>query len=139
MIVTSSSSSFELKYPFAEGLWDSRVNPLVSKPARVGYSTRKDVHVSDHELRKTVISNHPMPMPGHLQGPYKGEKQLKGSSHKLEYVRTLLIDNYDSYTYNIYQELSVVNGCKISLSVSVCIYIYIYICIYVYVYMNATT
>ncbi|OAY79010.1 putative aminodeoxychorismate synthase, chloroplastic [Ananas comosus] len=27
-----------------------------------------------------------------------------------ELVRTLLIDNYDSYTYNIYQELSVVNG-----------------------------
>ncbi|KAG0479428.1 hypothetical protein HPP92_010286 [Vanilla planifolia] len=25
-------------------------------------------------------------------------------------VRTLLIDNYDSYTYNIYQELAVVNG-----------------------------
>ncbi|KAF8658874.1 hypothetical protein HU200_059373 [Digitaria exilis] len=25
-------------------------------------------------------------------------------------VRTLLIDNYDSYTYNIFQELSVVNG-----------------------------
>ncbi|KAJ6828851.1 aminodeoxychorismate synthase, chloroplastic [Iris pallida] len=25
-------------------------------------------------------------------------------------VRTLLVDNYDSYTYNIYQELSVVNG-----------------------------
>lgn len=27
-----------------------------------------------------------------------------------EPVRTLLIDNYDSYTYNIFQELSVVNG-----------------------------
>ncbi|KAK9097503.1 hypothetical protein Sjap_023000 [Stephania japonica] len=25
-------------------------------------------------------------------------------------VKTLLIDNYDSYTYNIYQELSVING-----------------------------
>ncbi|KAG1331965.1 Aminodeoxychorismate synthase, chloroplastic [Cocos nucifera] len=29
---------------------------------------------------------------------------------KEEVVRTLLIDNYDSYTYNIHQELSVVNG-----------------------------
>ncbi|CAL5040328.1 unnamed protein product [Urochloa decumbens] len=27
-----------------------------------------------------------------------------------EPVRTLLIDNYDSYTYNVFQELSVVNG-----------------------------
>jgi para-aminobenzoate synthetase len=25
-------------------------------------------------------------------------------------VRTLLVDNYDSYTYNIYQELSIING-----------------------------
>lgn len=27
-------------------------------------------------------------------------------------VRSLLIDNYDSYTYNLYQLLSVVNGCE---------------------------
>jgi para-aminobenzoate synthetase len=25
-------------------------------------------------------------------------------------VRTLLVDNYDSYTYNLYQLLAVVNG-----------------------------
>lgn len=31
-----------------------------------------------------------------------------------EVVRTLLIDNHDSYTYNIYQELSVVNGGEMS-------------------------
>ncbi|XP_073006000.1 probable aminodeoxychorismate synthase, chloroplastic isoform X1 [Typha latifolia] len=33
-----------------------------------------------------------------------------GGGRTDEVVRTLLIDNYDSYTYNIYQELSVVNG-----------------------------
>jgi para-aminobenzoate synthetase len=27
-------------------------------------------------------------------------------------VRSLLIDNYDSYTYNLYQSLSLVNGCE---------------------------
>ncbi|GJM97547.1 hypothetical protein PR202_ga14481 [Eleusine coracana subsp. coracana] len=30
-------------------------------------------------------------------------------------VRTLLIDNYDSYTYNLFQELSVVNGVKLNM------------------------
>ena len=25
-------------------------------------------------------------------------------------VRTLLIDNYDSYTYNLFQQIAVVNG-----------------------------
>ena len=34
---------------------------------------------------------------------------------KADFVRTLLIDNYDSYTYNIFQELSIINGGKFSL------------------------
>ncbi|XP_021305252.1 probable aminodeoxychorismate synthase, chloroplastic isoform X1 [Sorghum bicolor] len=37
-------------------------------------------------------------------------RRAKGEDTPEPPVRTLLIDNYDSYTYNIFQELSVVNG-----------------------------
>ncbi|KAG0448771.1 hypothetical protein HPP92_027673 [Vanilla planifolia] len=43
----------------------------------------------------------------------KSNDNGEGRDHNDKYkqsVRTLLIDNYDSYTYNIYQELAVVNG-----------------------------
>jgi len=90
---------------------------------RVGYSAKKDsIQVSDNDTGKRVVGNHLMP--GKLEGPYMGEKQLQKPSQKLEFVRTLLIDNYDSYTYNIYQELSVVNGCKLSLHLSICLSIF---------------
>ncbi|XAR65404.1 Aminodeoxychorismate synthase [Bertholletia excelsa] len=49
-------------------------------------------------------------LPGQLEGSYIQRRRLEEPSQKLEFVRTLLIDNYDSYTYNIYQELSIVNG-----------------------------
>ncbi|RRT54836.1 hypothetical protein B296_00033262 [Ensete ventricosum] len=39
-----------------------------------------------------------------------GEEEGDNEISSDDVVRTLLIDNYDSYTYNIYQELSVVNG-----------------------------
>ncbi|XP_038985756.1 probable aminodeoxychorismate synthase, chloroplastic isoform X2 [Phoenix dactylifera] len=49
---------------------------------------------------------------GHAGGMERRRKDDDGKEEILEeeVVRTLLIDNYDSYTYNIYQELSVVNG-----------------------------
>lgn len=110
MNFTLCSSSSELKYPCVEGLRRSNVNILVPRPSvRVSYSPKKDsIQVSDHDTGKRIVANHLMP--GKLEGPYIGEKQLQKPSQKLEFVRTLLIDNYDSYTYNIYQELSVVNG-----------------------------
>ncbi|XP_050210164.1 aminodeoxychorismate synthase, chloroplastic [Mercurialis annua] len=58
--------------------------------------------------KKMAVCSHLMP--GHLEGSFMGEKRFEEAPRKLGFVRTLLVDNYDSYTYNIYQELSVVNG-----------------------------
>ncbi|WCJ19342.1 Aminodeoxychorismate synthase chloroplastic [Euphorbia peplus] len=72
-------------------------------------------NVDDSSRKRTAVSC--QLMPGHLEGNFMGKRRLEESSsssssstRKVDYVRTLLIDNYDSYTYNIYQELSVVNG-----------------------------
>lgn len=100
-----SSTSLELKNPFIEG---TRGKIATSKSfLRVGYVAKNEKSCCCNG-RKVAVSSHSMP--GHLEESFMGKKRMEEPSRKMDFVRTLLIDNYDSYTYNIYQELSVVNG-----------------------------
>ena len=108
---TVHSPSFDRRYPYVEGLRRTDINLMMSKP-----SMRVDkAVVSNHYARKVVMSSNLIPR--HLQGSFISKNKLDECGQKLKIVRTLLIDNYDSYTYNIHQELSVINGGKLSFNV----------------------
>ncbi|KAK3023167.1 hypothetical protein RJ639_043476 [Escallonia herrerae] len=104
------SSPYEVTAPCFESSVGKNMNPLAPRPTlRVGDIIKADkVRVFNHDASKAVITSHMAP--GHVEGSYVGKRHAEEPSRNLGVVRTLLIDNYDSYTYNIYQELSVVNG-----------------------------
>ncbi|KAG9149737.1 hypothetical protein Leryth_012455 [Lithospermum erythrorhizon] len=104
------SSSSDIRLSFCGNFPTRNLNLLVPKSfVRVCESKEKgNVNIYNYDPRNSVISRHSMPQ--QLEGSHMRKTPPRELAPKLKLIRTLLIDNYDSYTYNIYQELSVVNG-----------------------------
>lgn len=85
----------------------NKTQPTFSTSAS-DFVSKDSIQVSSRGPRKVMLSS--QYVQGQLEGTRSLGKPLSNQRQKLEFIRTLLIDNYDSYTYNIYQELSVVNG-----------------------------
>lgn len=108
----SSSSSFMVASSCCQNLQTRKYFLLAPEPfEKIGMIDALQKY--NRKERKVFISSHLVP--GHLDASGTRKKFLHEPVPKLEFVRTLLIDNYDSYTYNIFQELSIINGSKLSL------------------------
>nr|XP_043615300.1 aminodeoxychorismate synthase, chloroplastic [Erigeron canadensis] len=104
------SNASEIISPSLDGSQSININRSVSTSSTRGSDlvNKDSIHAPSRDTRKVVLSS--QYVPGQLEGTRLKGKPLSKPRQKLEFIRTLLIDNYDSYTYNIYQELSLVNG-----------------------------
>ncbi|XXG58034.1 hypothetical protein AAC387_Pa04g0446 [Persea americana] len=104
------SSSYEIPCPHSWSSRDANENLFISKhSASFGCFDEKDRHRFRNCDAGKVMVSQPL-MSGHIQESYTGRKNLEEVVSGSKVVRTLLIDNYDSYTYNIFQELATING-----------------------------
>lgn len=103
MNISMCSTSSEIAFSSCESV---RGRNLYLMPLK---SFGKDnARMQKHVVGNVVVSSHLIPH--HLEESFPRRAHLEGRNRKLQFIRTLLIDNYDSYTYNIFQELSIVNG-----------------------------
>ncbi|XP_047334370.1 aminodeoxychorismate synthase, chloroplastic [Impatiens glandulifera] len=77
-------------------------------------SLKINIKISNHDA---LVSSDMAPANLEQKGIYlarkkktEEEEQENPTTRNMGLIRTLLIDNYDSYTYNVFQHLSVING-----------------------------